>query len=178
MVARDLLGKILVHNSPDGESVGRIIETEAYIGPYDQASHAFGGLKSKRTEVQFGPGGHAYVYLIYGMYCCFNVVTQKAGLPEVVLIRALNPIRGLNLMMKRMGIESVKNPIFLTNGPGKLSKAMGITLEFNGTDLCGDELFLSDDGKKFPLKKITRTPRINIDYAREAKNYLWRFVLI
>jgi DNA-3-methyladenine glycosylase len=173
LVARELLGKHLVRNTPEGMTIGKIVETEAYIGPDDAAAHTFRSLRSKRTEVAFGPGGFAYVYLIYGMYHCFNIVTNVAEKPEVVLIRALEPVDGLELMMKRRKTDKIKN---LCSGPGKLCVAMDITKRDNGVDLCGDSLYLTD-GDPVPDENIATTPRINIDYAGEAKNYPWRFVI-
>lgn len=177
-VAKELLGKYLVHNSTEGTTIGKIVETEAYIGPSDPGSHAYKGLKSRRTEVQFGPGGYAYIYQIYGIYFCFNVVTQKIELPEVVLIRAVEPIEGIVLMTKRRKFSeiTVKNVINLTNGPSKLCTAMGIDKSLYGVDLCGEKLFVGSHNPKVDFE-IVSTPRINIDYAGEAKNYPWRFVI-
>lgn len=173
IVARELLGKYLVHNTGQEATTGRIVEVEAYIGPHDAAAHTYKGLRSKRTEVAFGPGGFAYVYLIYGMYYCFNIVTNIAGKPEAVLVRALEPIEGIDLMKKRRKTDNVRN---LCSGPGKLCSAMGITREDNATDLCGNKLYLLD-GDNIPEHNIAATPRINIDYAGEAKNYPWRFII-
>ena len=177
-VAKELLGKYLVHNSTEGTTIGKIVETEAYIGPYDPGSHAYKGLRSKRTEVQFGPGGYAYIYQIYGNYFCFNVVTQKIGMPEVVLIRAVEPIEGIELMAKRRKVSEItmKNLINLTNGPSKLCTAMGIDKSLYGVDLCGGKLFIASSNPKADFE-IVSTPRINIDYAGEAKNYPWRFLI-
>ena len=173
VVARELLGKNLVRSTPEGITTGKIVEVEAYIGPEDAAAHTFRGLRSSRTEVAFGPGGYAYVYLIYGMYNCFNIVTGTVGKPEVVLIRALEPIEGLELMKKRRNTEAVKN---LCSGPGKLCQAMDISRVNNGIDLCGDELYVLDNSS-VPIGDIAATPRINIDYAGEAKDYLWRYII-
>jgi len=177
-VAKELLGKYLAHNSTEGTTIGKIVETEAYIGPSDPGSHAYKGLRSKRTEVQFGPGGYAYIYQIYGNYFCFNVVTQRRGMPEVVLLRAVEPIAGLDLMAKRRGfIEmTMKKIINLTNGPAKLCIAMGIDKSLYGVDLCGEKLVIASPNPKTDFE-IVSTPRINIDYADEAKDYPWRFVI-
>jgi len=172
-VARKLLGKYLVRTTQEGTTIGKIVEVEAYIGPDDAAAHTFRSLRSKRTEVAYGPGGFAYVYMIYGMYYCFNIVTNVAEKPEVVLVRALEPIEGLELMKKRRNTDKIKN---LCSGPGKLCSAMDITKADNGTDLCGDSLFLLDNAD-IPDDEIAATPRINIDYAGEAKDYLWRFII-
>ncbi|MCK4734836.1 MAG: DNA-3-methyladenine glycosylase [Methanophagales archaeon] len=177
-VAKALLGKYLAHNSTEGTVIGKIVETEAYIGPSDQGSHAYKGLRSKRTEIQFGPGGYAYIYQIYGNYFCFNVVTQKKGMPEVVLIRAVEPIEDVELMAKRRGFPEItmKNMTNLTNGPAKLCTAMGMDKSLYGVDLCGEKLFIGSPNPKADFE-IVSTPRINIDYAGEAKNYPWRFVI-
>jgi DNA-3-methyladenine glycosylase len=177
-VAKELLGKYLVHNSTEGTTIGKIVETEAYIGPSDPGSHAYKGLKSRRTEVQFGLGGYAYIYQIYGIYFCFNVVTQKIEMPEVVLIRAFEPIDGITLMTKRRKFSeiTVKKIINLTNGPAKLCTAMGIDKSLYGVDLCGEKLFIASPNPKADFE-IVSTPRINIDYAGEAKDYPWRFVI-
>ena len=177
-VARELLGKYLVHNSAEGTTIGKIVETEAYIGPHDPASHAYKGRRTKRTEVQFGQGGYAYIYQIYGKNFCFNVVTQKVGMPEVVLVRALEPIAGLELMAKRRGFSKLTNKKIkeLTNGPSKLCQAMGIDKSLYGADLCGDVLSIAEPNPNHRFDVIA-TPRINIDYAGEAKYYNWRFLI-
>jgi DNA-3-methyladenine glycosylase len=179
LVARELLGKMLVHESPDGVTGGRIVEVEAYIGPGDRAAHSYNNRLSKRTGIQYGPGGHAYVFRIYGMYSCFNIVTQAPGRPEVVLVRALEPLTGLELMARRRraaGIVPGHLPE-LTGGPGRLCQALEITMEQYGENLCTGSLYLLDDGACIPEPDILATPRINIDYAGEARDYLWRFVI-
>lgn len=178
-VARRLLGKVLVHETREGLTAGRIVEVEGYIGSMDKASHAYPNLRTKRTEVQFGPGGFAYVFQIYGMYYCFNVVTQVEGRPEVVLVRALEPLAGLELMARRRGMNRLtpRNVRNLANGPGKLCMAMGIGREQNGEDLCGSRLYLVDDGLRVAEGEVLATPRINIDYAEEARDFLWRFIV-
>ncbi len=173
VVARELLGKYLVRESADGKTIGKIVETEAYIGPHDAAAHTYKGRRTDRTEVAFGRGGHAYVYMIYGMYHCFNIVTNTAGKPEMVLLRALEPIEGLELMKKRRGTSDIRK---LCNGPGKLCLAMDITRLDHGTDLCEDRLYLCDNAP-VPEEDIVCTPRINVDYAGEAASYPWRFYI-
>lgn len=176
-VAKELLGKVLVHQEPEGLTAGMIVETEAYIGPQDPASHAYNGLKSKRTDVQFKEGGFAYVFMIYGVHYCFNVVTNIAQRPEAVLIRALEPLSGVDLMKSRRSIRSkseVSN-INLTNGPGKLCQAMNITMDNYGDDLCNCNLYIADAG--FSPERIKETPRINIDYAGDARFWLWRYII-
>lgn len=175
-VARELLGMRLVHHSKEGTTVGLIVEAEAYIGPHDAASHAYRG-RTVRNAVMFGPGGYAYVYFIYGMHYCFNIVTQKAGFPAAVLVRALEPVEGIDLMARRRKIPAGgKTPANLTNGPAKLCEAMAINKSLNGADLCGGELFITTPEKPSSFHILT-TPRINIDYAGDAVQYPWRFVI-
>jgi len=183
-VARELIGKRLAHRSGDGLTVGEIVETEAYIGPSDPASHAYQGRRTARTEVQFGPAGHAYIYLVHGMYHCFDVTTGPLGCPEVVLIRALRPLYGLELMTKRRRIKLNTTSHFekreirnLCNGPGRLCQAMGITKQLHGIDVCGDVLYIEEGDRQIRSHEIAETPRVGIDYAGEAKNYPWRFCL-
>jgi DNA-3-methyladenine glycosylase len=172
-VARDLLGKYLVHNTADGRTVGKIVEVEAYVGVNDAACHAYNGKYTNRTKVMFGRGGHAYVYLIYGVYYCMNIVTNQETYPEAVLIRALEPIEGLNIMKIRRTTDKIPN---LCSGPGKLCQAMGITKAENEMDLCGERIYLLR-GEAISPENIAVTPRINIDYAKEASEYPWRFII-
>ena len=169
-VARDLIGKKLVHNSPEGLTGGIIVETEAYLGVNDAAAHSYKGL-TNRTKIIFGKGGYAYVYMIYGTNFCFNVVSNVENVPDAVLIRALEPTDGLDLIKKR---RNKINPRDLCSGPGKLAQAMNITKSHYGVDLCGDEIFIETTNI---IPNITATKRINIDYAGDAANYLWRFVM-
>jgi len=170
-VARECVGKILVHRTDEGETAGRIVEAEAYRGPIDRASHASRGL-TKRTAVMFGPPGFAYVYLLYGTNWAFNIVTTADGLPHAVLIRALEPVRGLDLMARRRGFDATAREI--SNGPGKLSQAMGVTGADYGRDLCGDELFLEDDGA--PRPRVARSHRINVEPAGMPWSAMpWRY---
>lgn len=172
-VAPLLLGKMLVHNTPEGQTSGIIVEVEAYIGPDDKGSHAYGNLRTERTEIQYGPGGFAYVYSIYGMHSCFNVVTNREEKPEVVLVRALEPVNGIELMQKRRNTIERKE---LCNGPGKLCRAMGITKAQYGVDLCNSDLYILPY-KHIQKKDIMVSPRINIDYADECKEYYWRYFI-
>jgi DNA-3-methyladenine glycosylase len=171
-VARQSIGKILVHRTPEGEAAGRIVEAEAYRGPLDLAAHSARGL-TKRTTAMFGPPGHAYVYFLYGVCWAMNVVAASEGKPHAVLIRALEPVRGLDLMARRRGKPATSRE--LTNGPGKLTGALAITGADYGRDLCGEELFLEDGGAEIPRGKIGRSPRINVDYAGEWAALPWRF---
>jgi len=172
-IARELLGKYIVNDTPDGRTIGKIVEVEAYVGSKDAACHAYNDKCTSRTKVMFGQGGHAYVYLIYGIYYCMNVVTNKENYPEAVLIRAIEPIEGLDLMKRRRGTDKILN---LCSGPGKLCAAMGISKAQNGIDLCGANLYLLS-GEFISPKCIASTPRININYAKEARNYPWRFII-
>ena len=170
-VAEEILGKTLVHVTGEGITKGKIVEVEAYIGPGDKAAHSYNNRNSNRTKIQYEEGGYAYVYLIYGMYHCMNIVTNQAAMPESLLIRALEPLEGIELMKQRRKTDVVKR---LCNGPGKLCQAMGITKENYGDDLCGDVLYL-EEGETLKKTQILRSRRINIDYAEEAKDYLWRY---
>lgn len=172
-VARKILGKTLVHHTSEGIVKGRIVEVEAYVGPNDKASHAYNGLDSSRTHIQYGQGGYLYIYLIYGMHICTNIVVNGVGKPEVLLLRALEPLEGVEVMKKRRGIERIKD---LCNGPGKLSKAMGITKTHYGTDLCGEEIYI-EDAPDLEETEIEESKRINIDYAEEAVDIMWRFTI-
>jgi DNA-3-methyladenine glycosylase len=167
-VARDLLGKYLVHRTAEVTLRGKIVETEAYIGPDDKASHASRG-RTKRTEIMFGPPGYAYVYLIYGMYYCFNVVTESEGFPAAVLIRALEPV-----------IESdspTPSAEKLTNGPGKLCRYMKIDGQLNGADVCGTVLYIEDRNEKIGPEQVIAAKRIGVEYAGEWKEKPWRFYI-
>jgi len=171
-VARQLLGKYLVRKHPDGTTVGKIVETEAYVGPHDLACHASKG-RTARTEVMFGAPGHAYVYFIYGVYWCLNIVTEEVGHASAVLIRALEPIEGIELMEKRRGTEKIHN---LASGPGKLCLAMAIDKGLNAADMArGKVLYVEDRGE--PPLKIRATPRIGVDYAGTWKDKPWRFLI-
>ena len=172
LIARDLLGKILVHESDEGIASGVIVETEAYKGPEYKAAHTYNNRRTSRTEIQFREGGYAYVYMIYGMYFCFNVTANLPIMPEAVLIRALEPLDGVDLMKGRRKTDKLKN---LCSGPGKLCAALGINKEDNGEDLCGGKIYILDGGKR--KLKIKTSPRINIDYAEEYKNFLWRYFI-
>jgi DNA-3-methyladenine glycosylase len=170
-VARQLLGKYLVRRHPDGITVGRIVETEAYVGPEDKACHAARGLTA-RTEVMFGEPGHAYVYFIYGFHHMLNIVTEREGFPAAVLIRAVEPVRGICLMKRRRGMGESQR---LASGPGKLCQAFAIDRTLNGSDVCGDLLYVRDAGEPPPI--FITTPRIGVAYAGKWKHKPWRFLI-
>ncbi len=167
-VAKELLGKYLVVNRKGKKLSGKIVETEAYCGLNDPASHAYGGM-TPRNKIMFGEPGHAYVYFTYGMYYCLNVITERKGFPAGVLIRALEPKDGIDIMMKRRKKERLEE---LTSGPGKLCQAMGIDKAFYGADLTGKTIYIEDRGEK--AGKIVSTNRIGIDEGKEKK---WRFYI-
>jgi DNA-3-methyladenine glycosylase len=168
-VARDVIGKILVHDTPEGRVAGRIVEAEAYRGPEDRAAHSYGGRRTARTEAMYGPPGHAYVFFVYGMHHHVNLVTTKEGAPHAVLLRAAEPLEGVELMAKRRGRKPTDHA--LTNGPGKLCVAFAIDRGAYGADLCRGPLFLADG----PRGRVVRSKRIGIDYAGEWVDRPWRF---
>jgi len=158
-VARDCIGKHLVRDTADGRVVGRIVEAEAYRGPEDRAAHSFGGRRTARTEVMYGPPGHAYVFFVYGLHHHVNLVTTEIDKPHAVLLRAVEPVAGLELMAERRGMPATRRE--LTNGPGKLCEAFAIDRRDNGIDLTSAPLFLSDGA----VCKVARATRVGIDYA-------------
>ena len=172
-LAKDLLGKILVKEIDGVLYKGRIVETEAYMGVIDKACHAYNNRRTKRTEAMYREGGYSYIYLIYGMYHCFNVTASITDNPEAVLIRALEPLDNKDIMLK---IRKVKSEKYIANGPGKLTKALGITSDDNNIDLTlGKNIWIEDDG--YVSNKITETTRVGIDYAEEFKEKPWRFYI-
>ncbi len=171
-VARDLLGKLLVVPAEDGWRVsGMIVEVEAYRGPEDRASHAYGGRRTKRTETMYQQGGVAYVYFVYGMYYQFNVVCNAPDIPHAILVRALEPVEGIELMRERRHQHPDHN---LTNGPGKLCIALNIDRALDGADLLGERVWLEEYQRVSP-RRIARGPRIGIDYAEGWIDKPWRF---
>lgn len=168
-LARALLGMHLVCITGEGMAAGRIVETEAYIGPIDRAAHTYGNRRTPRTEVMFGPPGHAYVYVMH-THSLFNVTSGEEGSPEAVLVRAVEPCAGLELMEQRRG--PVKRVYDLTNGPGKLTKALGITKADYGRPLTEPPLFIALGS---PVKNIAVGTRVGIEGSGEAQFYPWRF---
>jgi len=173
-VARALLGKILVHRSAEGVTAGRIVEVEAYRGPEDRAAHTAGGRRTPRNEVMWGPGGRLYVYFTYGMHFCSNVVTRPAGRPEAVLLRALEPVAGIELMRRRRGLERLIPEPLLARGPARLCRAMGIDRRLDGADLVAGPVAILDAPALGP-GAVASSPRIGVAYAGEDALLPWRF---
>lgn len=171
-----LLGKYLMSNIDGFVCGGMITETEAYAGVTDRASHAYGGKRSARTEVMYSKGGTAYIYLCYGIHSLFNVVTNKKDIPHAILIRGIKPEIGVDVMLKRTGKKKVGKE--LTDGPGKVSKAMGFHYSDSGLSLLSDRIWIEDRGVKIDDNKILITPRIGVDYAGEDAKLPYRFLLI
>ena len=174
-IAKELLGKLLVTKWNGVITFGRIVEVEAYNGIIDKASHAFGGSRTNRNEIMYADGGVAYVYLCYGIHHLFNVVTNKKETPHAILIRALEPVKGIDEMLRRVGKPKVDNT--LTRGPGNLSKALGLFTFHSGNSLQSKELFIADDGFVFSKKEIAASPRIGVDYAGKDASLLYRFYI-
>jgi DNA-3-methyladenine glycosylase len=187
-IARSLVGKYLVRRLAGETLICRVTETEAYVGAVDKACHAYGYRRTARNAVMFGPPGCAYIYLIYGMHCCLNFVTNPVGEPDAVLLRGLAPVCGADTMARlRFGRSwgeltpyQRKN---LLNGPGKCCQALGLDRSMNGTDLTGDQLFLCASPADLGLPEEPPVPftvraakRVGIDYAEEARDFLWRFI--
>ena len=181
-IARELLGKYLVTDINDKITVGKIVETEAYCGASDKACHAHLNKKTERTKIMFEEGGVAYVYLVYGMYKLFNIVTNEYGKADAVLIRAVEPIEGVETMLERRKMEKIKDKDGklklkrnLTAGPGVLSIAMGIDLFDYGQDLTENRIWIEDRREIIEENEIIASARVNIDYAQEDKDLPWRF---
>lgn len=171
-VARELLGKRLVVRGRNGSrTAGIIVETEAYRGPEDRASHAWNGRRTQRTETMYGLGGTAYVYFVYGMYNQFNVVTNVEDVPHAVLVRALEPVEGLDVMRRR---RRGRSEYELTSGPGRLCLALGIDRKLDKADLLGDRVWI-EEGISISPREISRGPRIGINYAEKWIAKPWRF---
>jgi len=173
VIARELLGKILVTNWEGIVTSGRIVECEAYNGITDRASHAVGGRRTARNEIMYGAGGFSYVYLCYGIHHLFNVVTNLQDVPHAILIRAVEPVEGIEEMLLRTGKKKPDHT--LTRGPGNVSKALGIYTKHNGIFLSDEKLFIADDGKKYTRSDIVASPRIGVDYAGEDAKLPYRF---
>lgn len=173
-VARDLLGRYLVREFPEGKAMVKIVETEAYLGIEDKASHSYQGRLTSRNKVLYEQGGCFYIYKIYGIYCCLNVVVNKKNLPQAVFIRAGEPREGIDIL--RRNRSGGWEDRFLTNGPAKLTQALQIGSEFYGLSVENNQLYFLE-GEKVSPSEIVPSTRVNIEYAQEARNYLLRFYL-
>ena len=175
-IAKELLGKILVTKWDGIETSGRIVEVEAYNGIIDKASHAAGGRRTNRNEVMYGKGGVAYVYLCYGIHHLFNVVTNEKETPHAILIRALEPLKGIETMLERTNKKQLDNT--LTRGPGNVSRALGISFKHHsGLSLLSKDLFIAEDDFVLNKKDLASSPRIGVDYAEEDANLPYRFYI-
>lgn len=173
-IARALLGKVLVTDWDGARATGRIVETEAYAGLHDKASHAYRG-NTPRTRVLFETSGTAYVYLCYGLHQMFNIATNKTGVPHAVLIRAVEPLEGIDIMLQRTGKKVADAS--LTRGPGNVGKAFGFHRSQSGLSLQGETLFVGDDGYKINADSIGVSPRIGVDYAGADALLPYRFYI-
>lgn len=174
-IAKDLLGKVLVTHLDGVYTSGMIVETEAYAGESDKASHAYGGRRTSRTEVMYMHGGTAYVYLCYGIHHLFNVVTNVAGVPHAILIRAIEPIDGIDAMLARRG-KIMLHPS-LTAGPGAMSMALGINTSHTGSSLHGNTIYIEDRGIRVPAKGIIAATRVGVAYAMDDALRPYRFYI-
>lgn len=174
-IARELLGKILATRFDGVYTSGRIVETEAYAGVGDRASHAFGGRRTARNEAVYGAPGDIYMYICYGLHHLFNVVTNKKNVPHVVLIRSLEPLQGISAMLQRTGKPELDHT--LTRGPGNLSRALGLNKHHSGGSLLSDQIYIADDGLKYKKSEIIVTRRIGVESAREDAERLYRFIV-
>ena len=172
-IARDLLGKVLCTNINGAYTAGIIVETEAYCGRNDKACHSFVHGKTERTKIMFGEPGHAYIYLCYGIHHLFNVVTNVEGLADAVLIRAIEPLEGIETILQRRNKKTLIRNV--GGGPGIASKALGITTEFYGTNLQGNLIWLEDREILFKASSIIASPRVGVDYASDDAFLPWRF---
>ena len=171
-VARNLLGKQLWTNFNDELTAGKIVEVEAYCGATDRACHAFPNKRTSRTQIMYEPGGVAYIYLVYGMHHLFNIVTNVEGSADAVLIRAIEPVTGEEVMMDRRNVNQSNK--FLTGGPARLTQALGITVEHNKTDLQSEQIWLTE-GKSYADSEIVTSTRIGVEYAGADALLPWRF---
>ncbi len=172
-IAKELLGKVLVTKWGKVVTSARIVETEAYAGVVDMASHAYGARRTKRNEIMYAHGGNAYVYLCYGIHHLFNVVTNVHEVPHAILVRAGEPLEGIKEMLKRTGKEKPDHT--LTRGPGNFSKALGISVDHTGMSLLDERLYIADDGVRYKKKEIIASPRIGVDYAGAHALWDYRF---
>jgi DNA-3-methyladenine glycosylase len=172
-LAKDLLGKVLFTQIDGQITAGVIVETEAYFGEIDKASHAYGGRRTNRTEIMYSEGGVSYVYLCYGIHHLFNVVTSVKGEPHAVLIRAIEPMIGTEIIELRRNMSITKSAV--SSGPGSTAKALGIDNSFNHKDLGGEEIWMEDYHIRYPEDEIVASPRVGVAYAQEDAFLPWRF---
>ena len=173
LISRELLGKVLYTNFHGKLTSGIIVETEAYAGVTDKASHAYGGRRTKRTETMYAKGGSAYVYLCYGIHHLFNIVTNKENIPNAVLIRAIQPQDGIEIMLQRRNKKKVDQSF--TAGPGSLTRALSITIKDSGTLLMDNLIWLEDQNIQIKNQDILASPRVGVQYAGKDANNPWRF---
>ena len=173
LISRELLGKVLFTNFHGKPTSGIIVETEAYAGVTDKASHAYGGKRTKRTETMYASGGTAYVYLCYGVHHLFNIITNNENIPHAVLIRAIQPLDGIDIILQRRNKKKVVRS--LTAGPGSLTRALGITVKDSGTLLMDNLIWLEDQNCLIKNQDILASPRVGVQYARKNANNPWRF---
>ncbi len=172
-IAKKLLGKVLVTNFNDKITAGKIVETEAYAGITDKASHAYGGRRTKRTEIMYWQAGTIYVYLIYGIYSLFNIVTNKEDIPHAILIRAIEPLDGVETMLKRRKLDKPKYN--LCAGPGMLTQALGISTKHTGLSIYDENIWIEDRKINVNQEKIIARPRVGVNYAGEDASLLRRY---
>lgn len=175
LITKELLGKVLVTNFDNLQTAGRIVEAEAYNGPFDKASHSYGNRRTKRTEVMYNSGGVAYVYLCYGIHQMFNIVTNVKDIPNAILIRAVEPLLGIDIMLGRTNKKV--HSFDLTKGPGNVAKALGFQTTQSGMSLVGNEIYVADDGLGYNESEISATARIGVDYAAEDALLPYRFIV-
>lgn len=174
-ITKELLGKIVVTNFSNMLTAGRITEAEAYNGPFDKAAHSYNNRRTKRTEVMYARGGAAYIYLCYGIHQMFNIVTNQPGIPNAILIRALEPVAGIETMLARSNKNN--HGFDLTRGPGNAAKALGLNTSHTGINLQSEELYIADDGFSFTENEIAVTARIGVEYAAEDALLPYRFIV-
>ena len=174
-ITKDLIGKILVTNFDSKLTAGRIVEAEAYNGPFDKAAHSYNNRRTKRTEVMYNNGGAAYVYLCYGIHQMFNIVTNIKDIPNAILIRAIEPLIGIDIMLERS--KKKVHSFDLTKGPGNVAKALAIHTSQTGMSLQSNEIYIADDGYTYDEKEIIATTRIGVAYAAEDALLPYRFLV-
>jgi DNA-3-methyladenine glycosylase len=173
-ISRNLLGKILITHVDNEVTAGKIVETEAYCGLSDRASHAYPNKLTPRNRIMFEAGGVTYIYFVYGIHHMFNIVTGGKGLPNAILVRALEPVEGMKIMLRRRGKDAINR---IASGPGSLCLAMGIDMSFYGLSLQSDKIWIEEQRQLIPQSEIVATTRIGVDYAGEDAFLNWRFYI-